>query len=80
MWEMYVEYSASKEHAAPSEPRPSREWAGAECPVCLEDLPPPASAGSVTLAPCGHVLCAKCARGFTAGKRCPMCRAPVAAQ
>jgi hypothetical protein len=43
----------------------------AECPICLEEYVPTASAK------CGHHACATCCRGMQATGRtltCPMCR------
>ena len=45
------------------------------CPVCLDPLGSIMEDETVTLAPCGHVLCAKCADSFPRSSACPVCRA-----
>lgn len=57
------------------------QFAGTECPVCLEfwgNLPPDAN---VVALPCGHACCAQCLDKATAASlwgvvSCPVCRAP----
>ena len=52
------------------------------CPICMEDLPPPAAAGGAVLLRCGHRLCLPCARRLQSrtppAARCPQCRASLA--
>ncbi|CAE7708446.1 slc10a7 [Symbiodinium sp. CCMP2592] len=61
-----------------------RDRGGAECPICLEPLcrsTPVAFVDAADAAVCLHLLCSKCARGYTSSTntqgealRCPECR------
>lgn len=63
---------------------PPRDRGGAECPICLEPLcrsTPVAFVDAADAAVCLHLLCSKCARGYTSSTntqgealRCPECR------